>query len=350
MDQMKLFVYGDFGAMALEKSLITVWENSADVSEVVRISRLPPPKTSNVVERITRRFSPSLSSKIRSHNDEVLRVVREGYHHNSVVLIFKGMELHPNTLRQIKSMNIRLFCYNPDHPYVYSGPGSGSVFMRKSLSLYDVYFTYAKDALLDLIADGVQAELIPFGYETDALSEPFIRDSQEIQRACFIGTPNSQRVEFFKAIEGKIPVDLYGNGWDLWFSDSEFLTTYGPVFDEHHWKTMARYRLQFNLMAQHNMNTHNMRTFAAPASGSIMIAPYNDDHSSFFINEKEVFLFRNTDHAIELAHHVLGMSYQEAFNIRRAARRRCIESGYAYAARSQQMLKTMLINSKGLES
>ena len=338
--------------MALEKSLITVWENSADVSEVIRISRLSPPKKSNVIERVMRRFLPILSSKIRSHNEEVLKVVRENYHDNSVVLIFKGMELLPNTLLQIKSLNSRLVCYNPDHPYVYSGPGSGSVFMKNSMSLYDIYFTYAKDAFLGLIADGIQAELIPFGYESDAVSEPFIQHSQEILRACFIGTPNPHRVKFFKAIEGKIPLDLYGNGWERWFDDSEFLTTYGPVFDEQHWKTMAKYRLQFNLMAPHNMNTHNMRTFAAPACGSIMIAPHNDDHNSYFNHGMEVFLFRNTDHAIELAQRVIDMSYQEALNIRRAARRRCLDSGYAYASRSQQMLEAMLksISPKGLES
>ncbi len=44
----------------------------------------------------------------------------------SVILIFKGMEVFPGTLRWIRSRNIRLVNYNPDNPFVFSGKGSGN--------------------------------------------------------------------------------------------------------------------------------------------------------------------------------------------------------------------------------
>ena len=102
---------------------------------------------------------------------------------------------------------------------------------------------------------------------------------------------------------------------------------------------MARYRFQLNVMAKHNRDAHNMRTFAAPAAGSIMVAPRNSDHERFFEGGKEVMLYNDADHCIEQCQAALRMTFHEALGIRKAARQRSFSSGYAYAERAQCMLQ-----------
>ena len=49
----------------------------------------------------------------------------------TVVLVFKGMELNYETLVRIKKRNIFIANYNPDHPFRFSGAGSGNANVKK---------------------------------------------------------------------------------------------------------------------------------------------------------------------------------------------------------------------------
>jgi hypothetical protein len=338
---MKLFVYGEFGPMALEKSLVRHWKDAPGVQELILLERLPLPDRLSI-DRIIRRFAPAQSSRIRAHNDEVLRLFRSRSGGHAALLVFKGMELLPETLRSMKTMGVHLFCYNPDHPFVYSGRGSGSEFMKGSIDLYDGYFTYHREAQTMLEECGVPSALVPFGYEDDAMTEPFVYENQEVLRGCFIGNPNPLRVRFLKQLEGRIPIDLFGNNWAQHFGKSPNIQVHGAVHDNAHWKTMAKYRFQLNMMAEHNPNAHNMRTFSAPAAGAILVAPRSSDHVRFFEDGKEALLYDSVDDCIQRCDALLRMTFQMALEIRIAARKRSLDSGYSYTERARVMLEYML--------
>jgi len=338
---MKLFVYGEFGPMALEKSFVRHWKEARDLDALILVERLSLPARFSI-DRIVRRMAPALSAKVRAHNQEVLRLLRSTSSEPSALLVFKGMELFPETLKSAKALGVHLFCYNPDHPFVYSGRGSGSQFMKDSVGLYAGYFTYHRDALAMLEEYGVPSAWVPFGYEEEAMAEPFVQEEEEIHRGCFIGNPNPMRVRFFKALEGRVPLDLYGNGWAKHFGHSPHIHVHGPVHDDEHWKTMARYRFQLNVMAEHNPHAHNMRTFSAPAAGAILVAPRNSDHRDFFEADEEIVLYNHADDCIRRCEALLGMTYEEALGIRRAARQRSLDSGYAYAERARELLEHLL--------
>ena len=338
---MKLFVYGEFGDMALENSLVAHWQGDSRVNEVVLIERPPLPRK-YTSEQIVRRFRPSLSAQLKAHNTELLRILESGDAVQSALLVFKGMELFPETLRRAKKKGISLYCYNPDHPFIYSGPGSGSKFMTDSIHLYDRYFTYNREAQKMLNERDVSTAWIPFGYEEGAMAEPLVNARNEILRGCFIGNPNPSRIRFLKELEGLFPFDLYGNNWAKHFGKSPHIQIYNPVHEAAHWTAMAQYRFQLNLMALHNPNSHNMRTFSAPAAGAIMLAPQNPDHELFFRDRKEVMLFESLEDCVEKSQALLRMSFEEAMEIRKAAKRRSVVSGYAYAERAQAILEQMV--------
>jgi hypothetical protein len=339
---MKLFVYGEFGPMAMENSLLPTWQNDPAMEEVIPIERLLLPHSSDVKERGLRRFWPQWSVQIKAHNAAVRHTVESHHTGTSAMLVFKGMELFPSTLEAIKAQGVELFCYNPDHPFVYSGRGSGTDFMQQSLGLYRTYFTYHRGAKAELEAHGIPSELVPFGYEKAAIAEPLVVEEEEVLRGCFIGNPNPLRVRLFKQLEGRVPFDLYGKGWAKHIKGAKDIRVYGPVLHAEHWRTMAKYRFQLNAMAEHNIDSHNMRTFAAPAAGAILVAPRNADHERFFHDGKEIMLYADADHAVELCQKLLSMPFDEASAIRKAARQRSVSSGYAYAERAQHMLQHMV--------
>lgn len=338
---MKLYVYGEFGPMALERSLLPHWEAAKSVKEVQRLERIVPLDKTDLLSKGVRRYLPALSLRLKRHNAEVLDSVLAGKSDEKTLIIFKGMELFPATLATLKANGVHLFCYNPDHPFIYSGPGSGTQFMREALPHYDGYFTYHRGAFSTLQERDVSVELVPFGYEEDAAQIPLVKEEDEIQRGCFIGNPNPQRIELFRQLEGHIPFDLYGAHWSKHFSNTRTTRIYDPVHGMEHARILGRYRFQFNAMALHNPDAHNMRSFAVPASGGIMLAPDTSDHRMFFEVGKEVFLFDNTHQCIEQALSLLRLTYAEALSIRKAARKRSVSSGYAYASRAEHMLEAM---------
>ena len=339
---MKLFAYGEFGPMAMENSLLPIWQNDHAIEEVIPIERLPLPHSREITERGLRRYRPQWSTQVKAHNAAVRRTVESHHTGTSAMLVFKGMELFPSTLEAIKTQGVELFCYNPDHPFVYSGRGSGTDFMRQSLKLYRTYFTYHRGAKAELEAYGIPSELVPFGYEAAAMAEPLVVEDEEVLRGCFIGNPNPLRVRLFKQLEGRVPLDVYGTSWAKHFKGSKDIRVFGPLLDAEHWRTMAKYRFQLNAMAEHNIDSHNMRTFAAPAAGAILVAPRKADHERFFEDGKEIMLYADADHAVELCQKLLSMPFDEASAIRKAARQRSVSSGYAYAERAQRMLQNMV--------
>lgn len=339
---MKLFVYGEFGPMAMEQSFLPTLQNAPEVEEVIPIERLDLPREQQIFERGLRRFWPALSIEIKEHNAHVLNLIESIHTGASALLVFKGMELFPSTLKRIKERGVALFCYNPDHPFVYSGSGSGSKFMAQSIGLFDRYFTYHKEAQKMLSEQGNVSVLIPFGYEKMAMAESFVNAEDEVLRGCFIGNANSLRVKLFEQLSGHVPFDLYGNGWSRYLSRFTDVQVHSPVVEAEHWAAMARYRFQFNAMALHNVTSHNMRSFAAPASGAIMLAPRNADHERFFKDGEEVMLFDDAQDCIRIAKELLELPYHEALQIRKAAKDRSINSGYAYTARAEELLRCML--------
>ena len=68
--------------------------------------------------RILRRLSPNNYPGLQALNLSLLEAVKQSKW--DVLLVFKGMELFPRTLSEIKKMGVTLVNYNPDNPFIYS--------------------------------------------------------------------------------------------------------------------------------------------------------------------------------------------------------------------------------------
>ncbi len=258
------------------------------------------------------------------------------------LLVFKGMELYPATIKQIKEMGIYTVSYNPDHPFVFHGRGTGNKNVIKAIPFYDLHISYSlkiKEAMEQIYH--VTCDWLPFGFELTNIDLP--EKNEEIKRVCFIGTPDKQRASTIKRLlNSGIFVDVYSDLWHQFLKPSEYLQVYPAVYNEAFNQTAVKYRIQLNLFRPHNNDSHNMRTFEMPRIGCIILAPDSREHQMFFENQKESFFYTSPDEMIELSKYILNLPFDECVAIRKKAIERSEKSGYSYLDRTRQLINIIL--------
>ena len=93
-----------------------------------------------LIYKIERRLFPNKDKYYKILNNDILNKCEK--FKPDVILIFKGMEIFPDTLVKIRTMGIKLVNYNPDHPFIIFSRGSGNLNVLKSVSLYSLHFSY----------------------------------------------------------------------------------------------------------------------------------------------------------------------------------------------------------------
>jgi len=289
---------------------------------------------SSVINKLC--YRSGLSRIEKRLNSELINKCKEN--HYDAILVFKGMEVRKKTLLELKSKGIYLLNYNPDHPFIYFGRGSGNKNVLKSINVYNHHYSYSKKIIVELKNQfGVNASWLPFAYEIRDL--PQIEN--EIKAVCFIGNADKDRAATIqKIINNKINVEVFGNGWGDFLKDDPYLKMHKAVYGDEFTRTAQRYRIQLNLFRPHNEESHNMRSFEMPSVGCIMLAPESEEHQFFFEANYEAFYF-NKINLIEKVRHILNLEDAKAYKIRENAFRRCVSSNYHYRDRAKQLFEDL---------
>lgn len=280
------------------------------------------------VSRIYNRIAIELVAKAQEVNPDI-------------VWVFKGMRILPKALKDLREMGIKVVNYNPDHPFFFSSRGSGNSNVTASIGLYDMHLCYDKRVAQRIEKEfGIQTAMLPFGYELSEADFNEIKNAEEVNEACFIGTCDKIRVDHVMHVASHgIPVNVFGNSWAKMLPGSaKNVIVHDPVYGKDFWLNMRKYRLQLNIFRPHNIGSHNMRTFETPAVGGIQLAPDSPDHREYFEPEKEIFLYRSKGEMVSRAKEILALSKAEADIIRQRARNRSVSCNYSYERRAKQAL------------
>jgi spore maturation protein CgeB len=250
----------------------------------------------------------------------------------NIVIVFKGMEIAPKTLIWLKKREITIYNYNPDHPYIFSGRGSGNLNVTNSISLFDCYFSYSEDVVRQLNDISINSKILPFAFDSDGFTYSEITQCDEILKTCFLGNADNFRVKFLNNLaELGLQIDVYGENWNS-FKLNKSININPPKYGQDFWKTLQQYAVQLNLLRPHNFNSHNMRSFDIPGSGGIMLAPFTKDHYKFFKEDIDIFLYDSLEMALHKANQILSLSFEERLVIRKNARNSSLRS-HSYAHR-----------------
>lgn len=281
-------------------------------------------------------FRVGLSRVYAKINQRLLQLVAKDK--PDVIWVFKGMEIYPETLKQLRKEGIRLVNYNPDNPFLFTGKGSGNRNVTNSIGLFDLHLTYdtqIKEQLESQVT--ARVGLLPFGFEAEDLLPTAAAEKPEICRICFIGTADAQRAAFLHKLADTHPLDLYGANWPRFIKHPN-ITLHGPVYGKEFLETLRQYRVQLNLMRVHNPESHNMRSFEIPAAGAIGLYPATTDHETFFVKEGIAITYSNLADCALKAGELLSWPAEKAAAFRQRAKERSYANGYSYASRTSQAL------------
>lgn len=336
---MKILIVGSDSDYAIEryyrKHLAAL---GADVRIFPSADRVVRFHRKNLLNRVL--FKTGLWTSYRAVNRALVAAVQEMK--PDAVWVFKGMEIFPRTLEQLRQRCL-LANYNPDHPFVISSRGSGNANVTQSVGLYHVHFCYHGQLMQELKRHfDVQAVFLPFAYDTDDIVYEAPERIVEIPRVCLQANPDGNRVRVVSLLtEHGFDVDVIGIGWQkTCLASNPKVGISGILPRAGFWKKNQEYRVQLNLFREHNHLSHNMRTFEIPAVGGIELAPYSDEQAAFFEPEREMFFYRSDAELIGQAGRILGFGAQEAARVRAAARKRSVTSGYTFADRAATVFET----------
>lgn len=281
-------------------------------------------------------FRIGLSRILNKINKAVLGIV-SGQQYD-LIWVFKGMELFPDTIRSLKSNTKRLINYNPDNPFIFSGKGSGNRNVTNSIALFDLHLTY--DAWVKNQIEGqfkIRTEILPFGFDEEAISASDLNSIEEVNAVCFLGNPDAYRASIIKSLlDSGIEVHLYGNHWGK-FIQHKLAIIYQPVYGLDFYKTLRKYRVQLNIMRVHNLNSHNMRSIEVPGAGGVMLAPKTHDHLDFFNLGEEIFTYEDTKSLVIEAQQILNFDKLLVEQVRKNARAKVLDK-FTYKVQTKRIL------------
>ncbi|QOR76691.1 MAG: glycosyltransferase [Thermoflavifilum sp.] len=328
---MKILIVGADSPNALERYYLKHLKEYADVKIFPAQNMFMDYYYKSVIHKII--FRSGFSFIYRTINSLLINEIKQ--YQPDILFVFKGMEVLPSTLKWCRANGIKLANYNPDHPFIFSSKGSGNHHVSLSIKLYDIHFTYDKYVKQKIEAEyQIQTEVVPFGFDIeDSVYNKICNLNNEIHKACFVGSPDRDRVQFIKRLaDNGVHVDVYGPNWDRYLHHRH-IAIFPPVYEDQFWYTLRRYRVQLNMLRKHNLTSHNMRSFEVPGVGGILLAPYTEDHAQFFDPDSDIYLYTNFSTCIHKIHYLLSLSNDDAMKIRIRARNKSILSGYTYKER-----------------
>ena len=263
--------------------------------------------------------------------------------HPETLWVFKGAEIRPELLRQVRKTGVKLVNYNPDHPFVRTYASHGGSNVPDSVPLYDLHFCYSR-VLSDFIEreHSVRAAYLPFAFEMEDGVFERISSGEEKKRVGFVGNPDLIRVRIIRQLAAcGLQVDVYGHGWKKHLPNHPQIEVFNAVYDTEFWEILRQYRIQLNIFRPHNIGSHNMRSFEVPAAGGIMLAPDSPEHRAFFEPHQEAFFYHREEDIAPMCWELLAADTLS--QVRENARRKSVSEDYSYRNRANIALQALQI-------
>ena len=292
----------------------------------------------SVANRIVNKISPHFF--YRPLNERLVRFIQQKKY--DVILVFKGMELFPSTVKTLKRHAAILANFNCDHPFRFYSPGSGNNNVLNSIPSYDVHFSYAKSIVEQLKQKfSKDAYCIPFGFNSHIECPPGFASRSYKNRILFIGDYDDDRASYLNRLKFK-GLDIYGN---LKWRTRNLLRPYvrtayknKPLFGSDYAKAAVSSTGIINLLRKQNIaeESHNMRTFEVPGYRGLLISQRTKEQLEYFEEDKEAIYFDTMDELNDKLRYLCNNN-AAVERIKQAGYERALQSNYSYDERSRQL-------------
>ncbi len=247
-------------------------------------------------------------------------------------LVFKGDQVEPKTILDLKNRGIYLILFYPDVSMYVHGPR-----IPKCLPLYDHIFTSKSFGLDDMRSEVEpnRVTILPYGFDPEA-HHPFeLGENFRNLMGCkvaFIGTWSPKKERYLASVAEQLPgidMRIWGNQWHK--STAPVLHPYivgAPVIGDIYAVAVQASTINIALLSERRPGSSSgdlvtSRTFNIPACGGFMLHERTDEVLEFYKEGQEIACFDSPEELAEKIAYYLDHP-DERETIRLAGQKRCI--------------------------
>jgi len=220
----------------------------------------------------------------------------------SVLLVLKGFYFSPETITRVKkaSPSTVLIYFNPDNSFNTWHFGNSNDWIRNSVHLYDIHFTWGKFLIPELRAAGAKAVFyLPFACDPD-LHHPVALGQEDISEygsdVAFVGSWDKEREGWLSHLLD-YRLKIWGNAWQKASPVIREKWQQKEMVGDKFSKVCCASKINLNFIRKQNIPAHNMRTFEIPACGGFMLSTRTSEQGSIWTEGHEIACF-STPHEL----------------------------------------------------
>lgn len=257
-----------------------------------------------------------------------------------LILVIKGSSLPSGVIEKAKEKSgAVLVNWYPDNPYQHRSKERIDDAYLDTLNKYDYVFTWG-DFLIEQIKDdaGDSVYHLPFGFDPE-LHKPENQIPKYSHDIIFLGHWSKKRQDVLSWISN-YNLAIYGNGWFRKCKNLELRSCYqgSALTGQEYAQAMSSAKIVLNIVAEHNIPGHNMRTFEVPATGSFMMTTRTSGQKRYFEDGLDVAMFEDRDELRTLISYYL---QNDRVRERIASNGRSSVKGHSYTNRVQKMMEVI---------
>ena len=264
-------------------------------------------------------------------------------------VVYKGDQVEPQTLLELKSHGIYLILFYPDVSMYDHGPR-----IPKCLPLYDHIFTTKSYGLNDIRGkvDSARIDLLHHGFDPD-VHRHLDLDADSLQLmgcdVAFIGTWSPKKERYLAGVAEHLPgidMRIWGNQWNKSTTPALRSHIVGvPLFGDLYAYALQASVITIALLSERRPGSNSgdlatSRTFNIPACEGFMLHERTDEVLEFYEEGKEIACFGSPDELAEKITYYLNHP-DERETIRLAGHKRCIAEN-SLDSRAQAILDHFL--------
>lgn len=257
-----------------------------------------------------------------------------------LVLIVHGRNLDRETIQDIRGVsNAMVVNWYPDNPFAERSEKRRDTAYLDTVPAYDLVFIWGKHLLEPLRDCGAeQVQYLPFGFDP-SLHRPLDPSPEFECDVIFLGHWSKKRESFLSALT-EFDLNVYGNGWFRKCRTMDLRRAHeGKALQgEAYARAMSSSKIVVNVVADHNLPSHNMRTFEVPATESLMLTTRTDGQKDFFEEDQEVAMYESPEELRQKAEYYLDEDEKREMVAVKGLR---TVKGHEYARRMQQVVNAV---------
>lgn len=268
---MKILIYGEYWKGTHADCIAEVLAEKRIEFSVFNFFPFMHPSTgSHLADKIYRRLRYTQSEVIL--NKELLLQLE--IYKPDVLLISKGINIFPETLRAFQKQSVMILNWNPDD---FFNPANSSDHLRSSIGLYDYVFSARKHLFAEYKAAGIKYPVYLEWYYIPWLHKKTGRTLEIQDKVCFIGSFSKRRESILRSIDSTFPIEIWGAGWSLsTLQLRKNIQVKGKILDQADFpEVISGSRVNLNILTKENRDQTNLKLFEITASNGLLLTEKN---------------------------------------------------------------------------